>query len=281
MTRHNLADRGTRTLHTRVERWECDFNNHWNVRFYARSFQMASESLAFRETGRNPGAGAVATRHIRFHKELFANAPVVIRSARVGDGAFEGAVVHLAISEGKLAATSLEQGATRGESLPVIASDSLSSALPRGIDTAPVNTEWSAGSGDQTLELGPVRPAELDHTGGLLTEDILKRVALASHHQLAAVGYTPEFVQETGVSRMSVENRAVRHGDPKAGDMVHARSRIIHVGEKVFNVQYHLFVPDGPALATVEQCFVAVDLKSRRGVAAPAFLRAAMPAAAS
>jgi acyl-CoA thioesterase FadM len=34
-----------------VQPWECDRNNHWNVRFYIRAFQMASEALAIAITG--------------------------------------------------------------------------------------------------------------------------------------------------------------------------------------------------------------------------------------
>jgi hypothetical protein len=33
----DLERLGRATLHSRVERWECDFNDHWNVRFYVRS----------------------------------------------------------------------------------------------------------------------------------------------------------------------------------------------------------------------------------------------------
>jgi acyl-CoA thioesterase FadM len=37
---------GRATFHTRVESWECDFNGHWNTRYYGRAFQAAAEVAA-------------------------------------------------------------------------------------------------------------------------------------------------------------------------------------------------------------------------------------------
>ena len=276
MNTQELALRGTHALFTRVERWECDYNNHWNVRFYGRSFQMASEVLAARQTGENAGAAIVHTRHIRFHKELFVSAPVTIRSARVDGGPQDGAVVHLLSSDGRLAASSLEQPGPGATLLPGIPAADLALALPRSIKAEPHAADWPMTGDDQVFVLGPVRPAELDHTGALLTEDLFKRVALVSHHQLAAVGYTAAFVKETGLTRMSVENKVTRHADPRPGDIVQARSRIVHVGGKAFNVCYRLEGSNGSAIATAEQCFVTVDLNSRRAVEVPGFLRDAI-----
>lgn len=41
-----LSDTGRPSHHTRVERWECDWNDHWNARFYVRSFQATVETVA-------------------------------------------------------------------------------------------------------------------------------------------------------------------------------------------------------------------------------------------
>jgi hypothetical protein len=100
---------GTATYHTRVERWECDYNDHWNVQFYGRSFQMAAEAIAVRATGANPGADATRTRHLRFHGELTVSAPIEVRSARLADADhLEEATVHLLFSAGRIAATALD-----------------------------------------------------------------------------------------------------------------------------------------------------------------------------
>lgn len=203
---------------------------------------------------------------------LFTSAPVEVRSARVAGGEFDGALVHLLTSDGNFAAAALDRHDTDLGDLPEIQSDRLGVALPRGIDGEPFEQGWNSDPKDQVLELGPVRPNELDHTGALLTEDIFKRAALASHHQLTAIGYSPDFVKETGISRMSVENKFTRHGDPVPGDLIQCRSRIAAVGSKTFNVRYQLQVVGKEAIATVEQCFIAVDLNSRRAVEVPTFL---------
>ena len=93
---------GLPTYHTRVERRECDYNDHWNMRFYGRSFQAASETIAAQGGLSNPGAATVRSRHMRFHGELRVSAPVEIRSAVLDRS--DGAVVHHMWSAGKLAA---------------------------------------------------------------------------------------------------------------------------------------------------------------------------------
>lgn len=58
-----IADEiGTATLHTRVESWECDHNKHWNARYYARSFQMAAETVAALAGRENYGLSVIAAR---------------------------------------------------------------------------------------------------------------------------------------------------------------------------------------------------------------------------
>lgn len=43
------------TLHSRIESWECDYNGHWNARFYGRSLQLAAEGIATASRGAKPG----------------------------------------------------------------------------------------------------------------------------------------------------------------------------------------------------------------------------------
>lgn len=36
---------GRPTYYARAENWECDYDIHWNIRFYGRSFQCVSETV--------------------------------------------------------------------------------------------------------------------------------------------------------------------------------------------------------------------------------------------
>src|SRR5690349_20111893 len=99
---------GIATHHTRVESWECDFNHHWNAGYYWRSFQLAAERVVTLDGSENPGAMAITTRNVRFHRELFVGAAVEVRSATIGTGDHKGAVVHLLFSKGAIAAIALD-----------------------------------------------------------------------------------------------------------------------------------------------------------------------------
>jgi len=261
------------TLHTRVESWECDFNGHWNARYYGRSFQMACENVAAAASGQNPGLAAIAVRHIRFHRELHVGAAVELRSARIADGEHAGAVVHWLSSEGRLSATALDFPGLGGERLPAASSESAAVAFPRGLPASARLSEDASAATAYQAETGPVRPMELDHGGALLFEDVIRRVALSSHGQLARLGFTGAFVKDSGVNRMVVETRVTPQGRCAPGKPLRVRSRLTAVAEKSFATRHRLETAEGETIALVEHTLVAVDLKSRRAVEVPAFLR--------
>lgn len=266
-----FEDLGRTTLQTRVEAWECDYNDHWNVRYYARSFQLAAESIATRPGAASPGAALVSQRHMRFHRELFVGAAVEVRSAMVADGPHQGATVHLLLSEGRLSATALDVPAGDGAALPPVGAGDLALALPRGVARtadAPRPEDWAA-----PVPMGPIRPAECDHTGALLWEELIRRLALTSHRHITEMGFTPAFVRDSGINRMSAEMRVERHGHVPVGTCLAGNSRLVAVGSKTFSTEHRIESQTGALLATIRQTLIAVDLKTRRAVAAPGFLR--------
>ena len=258
---------GLPTLVSRVESWECDFNDHWNARFYARSFQLAAERVASLGGRANPGVALLASRVIRYHRELFVGAPVAVRSARVADGAYAGAVAHLLSSGERLSATAIDLPGTGGDCLPTVAAETIRVAFPRTPAAPPHDGETEA------AETGPVRPAELDHTGALLCEDIMRRAALGLHGLVDRLGFTPEFTRETGISRMAVESRLTPLGRCAPGDFIRVHSRIASVGTKSLTTRHRLETDGGEVIAEVEHSIVAVDLKARRAVELPALAR--------
>lgn len=263
---------GLASLHSRVESWECDFNDHWNARFHVRAFQLAAETLPHLPGLAELPPGPALTRTLRFHRELFAGAAVEIRSARIAGGPFAGALVHLLSSGGRLASTALDTGGMQVSGLPEVPGERVRLAHPRAL--AGPFAEVPDGAETSISETGPVRPADLDHRGALLAEDIIRRTSLATHRHVAALGLTERYTEETGISRMAVESRFRILGDAPAGIPLRVRTRIAHRGVKSFRVAHGLETHAGSPLAAVEHNLVTVDLRTRKAVPLPDFLRA-------
>lgn len=269
----DLGRLGLATLQSRVESWECDFNDHWNARFYVRSFQLAAEAVTTPPGEVSKGARLVNRRHVRFHRELLAGDPVEVRSVVVDDGPHQGATVHLLSSDGRLAATAMERLLGVGEPLPRISAKSLELALPRLQSTA--DTVVATGSVVVKATLGPIRPTEVDHTGALLWEDIVRRLSLAAHRHITHLGFTPEFIRQNRINRTSVEMRIERHAEAAVGTCLRARTRLVSVSRKSFSTENQIETDDGVLLASIRQNLIVLDLTTRRAVLTPEFLRAA------
>lgn len=255
---------GLATLTSRVEAWECDFNGHWNTRFYARAFQEAAERVAILDGYGNPGAEALGVRHLRFHRELFAGAPVELSSARVEGGPFADAVVHFLYSEGRLAATALDRPGMGSFHLPAVDAAVLGSALPRGIADFDPGLWGLDAAGELKTELGIVRPADLDHRGHILFDEMVRRTAYAAHRNVVNMGITPRFMAETGIGRMVVEMRFTAGGRPAAGMPLYAASRLTSLGPRHLESAYCVRDFGGTAVALVELYMLAVDLQERK-----------------
>lgn len=267
---------GVATHHSRVESWECDLNQHWNARFYHRSFQMAAERIETLCGRPNRGTLAVAHRVVRFHRELFVGTSVEVRSARIGGGEHEGCVLHVLSGDGKTAATALDRPRRPALVLPQVDPDAFGWALPRTMNAAEV--AWSPDDPNAAMsETGPVRRAELDEHGVLFVDEIVRRAAIGVHHQLSRLGFTAEFTQATAISRMSVELAVtpLRACDP--GVPLIVRSGLSYVRDKAFSTFHLVVTPDGTLVARTANTVVPVDLKTRRAVPVPEFIRRVTP----
>jgi len=263
---------GVPTYHTRVEAWECDHNQHWNVRNYLRAFQHARGVV-----GDMCGAPMVeegpVTFHSRFHRELFLMSAVEIRSAILADGEYAGALVHVLSSEGRLAATSFEQPGFVSDALPKVAAEDLRLALPRGVDGAPLQPGVATPAHAVRTEQGFVHPREVDHTGSLGNDRVTRRVAAASNTLLCDVGFTPAYTQENAISRMGVETKYTRFAPIPTGTRIISYSWISHVGRKNLIIHHRMVSPDGTELLAADQGLVFVDMNKRRSIEVPDLLR--------
>lgn len=275
---------GTPSLHSRVERWECDFNDHWNLKFYARSFDAAAAVMAAKAGA--PAADGGFTRHMRLHSELFVSAPVEVRSGRVpgaGPGAMQGAEtiagagVHLLFSGTRLCATALdlpddgEAAPAWVSAAPEIPADALIPALPRGVAPGPALP--AAAPAGTPFELGPPHPFELSAAGAPTGEALVRRLSVVSSHFLDRIGFTPDWSRDNGVTRMAVEMKMTRHAAPRPGAVLRMDAALLSVGAKSFVMACRLWDQDGRCLVSVEKCMLCVDLKTRRAAPVPAMIR--------
>jgi acyl-CoA thioester hydrolase len=226
-----------------------------------------------RARSKKPGMALLASRTVRFHRELFVGTSVEVRSVRLDAGEHAGAIVHLLSGSGRLSATALDLPGTGGQALPGVGVDAVRLALPRAAPGAGRDPDAPEA---EVAETGAVRPSEIDHTGALLYEEILRRAAFGLHGLLDRLGFTPEFTSETGVGRMAVESRVEPLGACRPGDHVRVTSRIAAVERKSFSTQHRLQTDAGETVARIEHGIVAVDLKARRAVDLPDFLRDAI-----
>lgn len=261
-------------FHTRVENWETDFNGHWNTRFYARSFQMAAETIAASKGGSHSGVKTAISRHMRFHRELFPGASVEVRSAAITGGPYDGAIVHFLYESGGVSATAIDLPGIGSKLLQPIPNEELNIALPRGL-LDPVPLPWVNDVSAPltfTSEAGTVRPSETDHTGHLEFDEIIRRCAHASHHHITRLGLSPELTQETGVGRMLAEMRVTVLGHCVPGDQLKVSARLLSVDQKSFITAHYMETRSGTPVALIEMCTLTVDMRTRKVTEVPSFL---------
>lgn len=269
-----MLDTGRPTLHARAEAWECDFNGHWNTRYYCRAFQTAGQVAAALDgrTGRDDIV--TSSWHLRFHSEMHGGDPVTIRSFDIPDATEAPLTAHCMVRHGRLVATALDSGRPRNRQLPPLPAAQAAQVLPRGL-TGPVTAAWAPNPGrDLLYELGPVRAEELHGDGTMQFWSCVARISHASHHHDLEIGFTRERMQETGLGRMLAELRYTPLGPCSDSDYLRAASRMTAARGKAFTAAHFLYTQAGAPVAMFELCTLAVDMKTRRATDLPASITA-------
>ncbi|MGR3375415.1 acyl-CoA thioesterase [Salipiger abyssi] len=276
------TDTAVATYSSVVKRWECDRNNHWNVQFYVRAFQMASEILASATTGENPGSQSTAFRHYRFHGELFCPETMRVLSARIAEGPYAGWVLHRMLKgkDDRLSATAIEKPAYPVADLPVCTAAELQPALPRGLPAAPHELVAAPrdpqGAALPTAMVGVVRPSDVDHRDRLQWNALAGLCSGASHSFLNQLGLTADWINESNCNRMAVEMSVTLHGGCGVGDSLDIQSWVSDLGSRHFTTRHQILnTQTGAPCATLEQLLLVIDLEKRKPVSVPDFLREA------
>ena len=273
----DIVTLGVPTFHTRVEAWECDHNQHWNVRQYMRVFRLAGHVA--RDIAGAPTAMPFSQLS-RFHRELVQTSPVEVRSAVLSDGPLAGFLVHLLCSGGRLSATAIEGPALAVDpscGLPFVRADQVAAALPRGLEGgAHVPRTTGLPGGFKIIEHGLVQPRELDHLGWLTVDFLMSRIAAATNDRLSQLGFTPDFVRETGISRMGVESRVSILAPIPLGTRLRSVAGVVKAEGKNIVIRHGFFRNDGAEVAASDQSLVTVDMSTRRSCPLPDFLLGAV-----
>jgi len=270
----NPANTGYVSHITRVDAWECDHNGHWNTRFYMRAFQNAAETVALLDGMGNPGGGVIQGRHARFHRELHCGAAVLVRSVAIHGGRWDGAIVHLLESDGRLSATALDLPGRASRHLPQVPERAVALALPRGL-THVVPLAQNVPVDARSAHLGILRPGVYDHSEALMFDELFRCTSYAIYDYHTSLGYTPQFAAETGLGRMAVEVRTTLLGQAPAGMGMRSYSWLLKAQGKSFASAHYLDTSQGDPVAMVEVCLLSVDMNTRRAAQVPDFLLAA------
>lgn len=262
-----------------VNTWECDENDHWNVQFYMRALQQASEILAVRAGQPNPGARTAPCRHVRYHRELRAGASLIVRSGLVTQGGFAGTVVHrLENSEtGELSATAIDHPGYRITDLPHAMPDEVEPALPRGVTPGPQDPEDTVPllARGQAIEshLSVVGDWETGVDGDLLADRILARFSDSAAHVWSHAGVTGQWLEENGLGRVAVELKLMRFAPIRAGQALIQVSWVADLQEKTLLLAHQIEdCKTRQPLAGGQVRGLLMDLADRRAVSLAQYL---------
>jgi acyl-CoA thioester hydrolase len=276
-----------------VNAWECDENDHLNVRFYVAK---ANQGLPFvlDAIGMSPAvlekAAArprIRAQHVRFLKESRPATPLTVEAGLAAEHGHRltlySEVRHTLTGEvSATLLTELEFTGVDGASRPVSPSRNAPRCTvpehgsPRGIDVAPepLRPAYDSIAEMRFVEIGrgAVAPWECDSAGEM---ELFQYVGRMSD---SVVNLLARFQTEEELSRRSVgieggalvELRVAFHAPLRTGSLFTIHSGIAAAGRKTQHF-VHLFFDEvsRACVATAQGVAVAMDLKTRKAIVLP------------
>jgi acyl-CoA thioesterase FadM len=273
-----------------VYRWEVDQVDHFTVAFYFSRFEDATQAL-LQVIGLDPvalqGTGLACVTvdgYVRYRRELRVADILHIRSAVTAVEADGLRVVHEVIdsADGALCTTfeqslALVDRASRARR--PLSPKQRDAALARRMDVPTADDgrpgpapEGDGGFMDSSRDV--IKPEEVNILGEAGMAAYIHRFSGANSQVLAAFGMTPAYSRGERRAYSTFEFRLSFPGAVRAGDLVHVRTALIHVGTSSIRIYHRLTnAVTGELAATLEQAGVHLDLDARRPAPLPPALR--------
>jgi acyl-CoA thioester hydrolase len=268
-----------------VNRWECDENDHLNVRFYAEKMNQAI-GIFLQQLG--VGDVGIVDQHIRFVQEARIATPLRIDCVpvSVAEDRFELlSVMRQNLTDEPMAAFLSTVVPADGTALSGEPMASLPRwAAPRGIDPddpylVPVDIVQAEQTGFTTMGRGIVGAPECDARGELLRHHYLGRISdgMPNLWAFETANAAERRRNEGELGGAVVEYRLTYRRPLKAGDVFRQLSGIRALGEKTQHMVHLVFSETtGELCVSAEAIGVAMNLESRRAVPISPFRRAQM-----
>lgn len=285
-----------------VQVWQCDQMGHLNVQYYFDNADIGLSVLG-RRLGLDPAFLSerqarihVTESHVRFLREQYAGAPLVMQAGLIEAGPRQLEVYLELINpvSGEAAASFVLQAELRDRTgarldFPETSLRRARDLLiewprpeaPRGLERSvprPVpRLEEADALGMMPTYLGPVSAAMCDSDGRLALRSYMGVVSDAVPHLLARI--RDEAAADRRLGGAALEYRWIYHGRPREGDLLALRSAIVDIGNKAYRLGHWLFDAEtGHGLATTEAVAVMMDLDERKALVIPDAARESLQA---
>ncbi len=258
-----------------VNRWECDENDHMNVRFFV---ERHWQTLLGLNDEQNEGVrqDRIRVQHIRFQKEARLATPIsgywsIVRS---GEQAVVLTELRHSVSGDLLSSCVHDICLDKTDALSDVGGLDLQDlsveAGPRGVpahrsEFADVGIDQAKQLGFQLIGTGTLEPRECDPAGQLMSQHLMGRLSDSMphlwHHLYSGGEREVHSAEEGGAV---LEYRFEFLEPLAAGDVYQIYSGLAVAGEKVQRFS-HLVFSDNKLCVTAEAVGVRMDL-TRRGV---------------
>ncbi|MCP5184802.1 MAG: hypothetical protein H6993_12625 [Pseudomonadales bacterium] len=267
-----------------VNRWECDENDHLNVRFYSR---MAGEAVigalaAWGEAGR----ATLRWQHMRYLAEARLATPVsgYVTPLAVDDTGYTLLVALRHSLTDNVLATAIGTWTGDGHTIPAVAHAIPAYAAPRGIADADtpfgsLALDAARAHGFATVGKGVIARRECGMDDLLPPDGMMGRISDAMPNLWALLQTEAELAARSDgfVGGAVLEYRMHHHGALKAGSRYEIISGVRDVTEKLQHFVHLCFDLDtGCCVTSAQAVGVVLDLVARRAVPIPADRRQRM-----
>ncbi|MEO0382843.1 MAG: thioesterase family protein [Pseudomonadota bacterium] len=268
------------TIRDTANSWECDENDHINVKSYAARFDIAVRSFLVEAGWQVPHR---IGRLIRYHAELRGGEPVHGTTGMVALENGQVALEHRLFASQR---TGMPLSATALDVLPNVSRDDLSAfnlpapsadALPKSGDFAFTDmVDGATLAGLATTYRGVIPPtafgAQTESANGAMLRDehLVGMISDAATHAWALAGADDVWLRERGWGRAAVQLQLSYGARPTAGDVVVIKTGLRARSAKTISYRHHVVnAMSEELIAIADITSLMLNLETRRAMPWP------------